>query len=223
MAEESHPPQSRESEPALTHFIETARAQGASDEFMAELLRSQGWSEPEIQAAFTRVYERLTDLPFPVPTSRSHSNARDAFLYLLSFATLGIWTQALGQIGFIAIDRFIPDPLSPTHGDRGYALASSLARLLVVFPLYLLLMRLLMGDLARHPEKSQSGVRKWLTYLALLIAALAAIIDLIVFLTSLLRGELTLRFTGKVSIVLAIASGILFYYLSWLQRQPARS
>lgn len=219
MARESQPPQSQVPRLALINFIEAARANGASDAFIYQLLRSHGWSQQEVESGFAQVYEHLTGLPVPVPSGRLSGSARDAFLYLLSFATLGIWSQALGAIGFIVVNQLIPDPLNQTY-DQAYAMASSLARLIIVFPIYLLLMRLLIKDLATHPDKYQSGVRKWLTYLALLITALIAIIDLVVFLTFLLQGELTLRFTCKVIIVLVITIGILWYYLNWLQRQP---
>lgn len=215
MAGESRSPQSQEPRLTLINFIETARARGASDEFIYQLLRSRGWSQQEVELGFAQVYENLTGLPVPVPAGRLSGSARDAFLYLLSFVTLGIWSQALGQIGFIIVNRLIPDPLNRTY-DQAYAMASSLARLIVVFPIYLLLMRLLIKGLATHPDKYQSGVRKWLTYLALLITALIAIVDVVVFLTFLLQGELTLRFTCKVIIVLVITIGILWYYLNWL-------
>ena len=223
MAGRSNSPQAREQRLALTTFIEAARAKGASDTFIYQLLRSRGWSQQEVESAFAQVYESLAGLPVPTPTSRGSGSAREAFLYLLMFVTLGIWSQALGEIGFIFVDQLIPDPLYKTYGDQYYGLASSLARLIVVFPIYLLLMRLLTKDLATHPDKYQSGVRKWLTYLVLLIAALVAIIDLVVFLTSLLRGELTPRFTYKVIIVLIVAGGIFWYYLTWLQGRAVRS
>lgn len=222
MTEGSDSPQSQEPRLRLVHFIEAARAQGASDGFIYQLLRSRGWSQHEVESSFAQVYQNLTGLPVPVPSGRLSGSARDAFLYLLSFVTLGIWSQALGQIGFIVVNQLIPDPLNQTY-SQAYEMASSLARLIVVFPIYLLLMRLLIQDLVAHPDKYQSGVRKWLTYLALLITALIAIVDVVVFLTFLLQGELTLRFTCKVIIVLVLAIGILWYYLNWLQRQPARS
>lgn len=216
MTEDSQPLSSK---PTLIDFIQQARAQGASDEVIMQLLRSRGWSKQEVEAAYTQVYERLTGLTMPTPAARAGESARDAFLYLLSFATLAIWTQALGQIGFIVIDELLPDPLNRTYGSQAYLLAGSIARLIIVFPVYLLLMRMITQDLQRHPDKYQSGVRVWLTYLALFIAALIAIIDLVIFLTSLLQGELTLRFTGKVMIVFIIAGSVLWYYLSWLQRR----
>lgn len=220
MADNSQSSLSSESMSTLIEFIEQARTQGASDDVIFQLLRSRGWSKQQIESAYTQVYERLTGLAMPVPSVRSGEIARDAFLYLLSFATLGIWTQALGEIGFITINELMPDPLNRNYGNQAYALAASIARLIIVFPIYLLLMRILTRDLKYHPDKYQSGVRVWLIYLALLIAALVAIVDLFIFLTSLLQGELTLRFTGKVLIVLILAGGVFWYYLSWLQRRP---
>lgn len=222
MVEEPHHPRSQENGQTLTSFIEAARAQGAADEFIYQMLRSRGWSRPEIESAFAQYYERLTGQPVPTPVGQSGEASRDAFLYLLSFATLAIWSQALGQIGFILIDQLIPNPLDRGYSNNAYDLAASIARLIVVFPIYLLLMRLINRDLVAHPYKYQSGVRKWLTYLALFIAALIAIIDVVVFVTSLLQGELTVRFSLQVLIVLVIAGGILVYYLNWLQRQPAQ-
>jgi flagellar biosynthesis protein FliQ len=69
-----------------------------------------------------------------------------------------------------------------------------------------------------HPEKLESGVRRWLAYIALLIAAGAVIGDLVSFLTSFFEGELTLRFVLKVLTVMVIASGVFWYYLGSLKR-----
>jgi hypothetical protein len=220
MTEDSPPPGTPEPGAVLLRFIEATRAQGASDDFIYHLLERRGWSPQDIDAAFSTLYEQLTGYGIPRPRGRRSESARDAFLYLLSFATLGIWIQALGEIGFITVNWLVPDPLNPSYWGFSYSLAASLARLIVVFPIYLVLMRMLNTDLAEHPDKYQSGIRKWLTYLALLIAALIAIVTVVVFLTSLLQGELTLRFTLKVLIVFVLAGGVLWYYLNWLQRQP---
>src|SRR4029077_6895758 len=95
------------------------------------------------------------------------------FQYLLAFSTLGTWTIGLGSLMFTLIDRWIADPLS---GERvsfsdSYTIASSMESLLVAFPIYLFVMRLIISDVERHPEKLDDGVRKWLTYVALFIAA----------------------------------------------------
>jgi Domain of unknown function (DUF5671) len=79
-------------------------------------------------------------------------------------------------------------------------------------------MRYIVRQLENHPEKAESAVRKWLTYIALLIAAGVVVTDLITFLTYFLRGELTGRFIAKVAVVFAIAGGIFWYYMGSLQK-----
>ena len=207
----------------LVSFIETARGRGASDEFISKLLRSYGWPHREIERAFFLVYERLTRQPMPTPKGLAGESARDAFLYLLSLFSLAIWTQALGQLAFIFINTYLPDPLERYYGDPTYQIAFSLARLIVTFPVYLLIMRQLLKDLSAYPEKYQSGVRKWLTYLTLLVVSLIAIGALITFLTSFLRGDLTLRFILKVIVTLAIDGGVLWYYFVWQRRRPVEA
>ncbi len=209
-----------EARSALVRFIEAARAKGTSDEFTSKLLRSFGWSQREIESAFRQIYERLTGLPLPIPIGQTGESAKDAFVYLLTFSMLALWTQALGQLGFIFIDLYIPSPLARFPGNYSDSVAFSLARLITAFPLFLFVMGIIAKELRANPEKYHSGVRKWLTYLALLVAALIAVGNLIVFLSAFLRGDLTLRFILKVLVVLILAGSVLWYYFAWLQRQP---
>ena len=51
--------------------------------------------------------------------------------------------------------------------------------LAVAFPIFLLVMRTILREAQNHPERLQSPVRKWLTYIALLLTAAAMICDLI--------------------------------------------
>ncbi len=205
----------------LVEFILLARDRGSSDEFISKLLRDYGWPSREVERAFFEVYEELVGRPLPTPRGGSGELARDAFFYLLAFVTLGIWIQALGEMAFIFVDHLIPDSLNQNYGDPSWQVAFALARLLVAYPVYLGLMRQINRDLAAHREKHFSGVRKWLTYLTLLAAALIAISAVIAFLTSFLRGELTLRFLLKVLVVLVLDGGVLWYYFDWIRRKPA--
>lgn len=204
----------------LIEFIESARAKGAADPFISQLLKDYGWPQREIEQAFFQVYERLTGMAIPAPRSGVGASAQDAFLYLLSFVTLAIWTQSLGQLAFIFINALIPDALNQGYSNPSWDVAFCLARLIVAYPVYLLTMRQLNRDLNRYREKHYSGVRKWLTYFTLLIVALIAIAALIAFLTSFLQGELRPRFVLKVLVVLLIDGGVLWYYSAWLRRSP---
>lgn len=207
----------------VVSFIERARDRGASDEFISNLLRRFGWPERDVERAFFEVYERLTGISIPAPPAGGGESAKDAFFYLLSFSMLGLWTFSLGEIAFIWIDRLVPDATQGRFGNDYYSLAFGIARLLVAYPLYIWVMRNINRELALYREKHFSGVRKWLTYLTLLIVSLIAVGTVIAFLTSFLRGELTTRFVLKVIVVLVIDGGILRYYANWLKRSPKRS
>ncbi|WP_107667359.1 DUF5671 domain-containing protein [Cyanothece sp. BG0011] len=205
----------------ISHFIESARNQGISDEMIYKLLKNKGWSTQDIDLAFTHAFEKIIGVTIPVPNQLRGESAKETFLYLLSFVTLGIWSQALGSVGFIAVNYLIDDPLDRSRWFSN--LASNLARLIIVYPVYLLLMKVIFSNLAEQSQNYQSGIRKWLTYIALFITALIVIGDLVWFLTSLLTGSLTLGFLFKSIIVLLIAGSIFCYYLLWLRKEVITS
>jgi hypothetical protein len=208
---------------ALIEFVQAARKQGASDTFLADLLERRGWPRKEIYNAFAGVYEQLTGLAVPARGAPSAESARDAFLHLLSFGTLGTWTFGLGMLFFTLIDLHFPDPVAAQQFQNpNVEISSALASIIVAFPIYLLTMRLLVRGARRHSEKLESGVRKWLTYIALLIAASAVIGDLVTFLSYFLRGDLTPHFVLKVLTVLIIAGGVFWYYLLWIEKPSER-
>jgi Domain of unknown function (DUF5671) len=206
----------------LQEFLDAAKRQGASNENLVGVLRGRGWSEEDIYRALADHYEGHSGLQ--VPVYKRSGSAKDAFLYLLSFSTLATWTFGAGSVLFTLIDRWFKDPLSPIsyYASGYYQMADSLACVIVAFPVYLFVMRYIIRELEGHPGKLESPVRKWLTYIALLIAACVVVGDLITFLTYFLRGELTARFVAKVAVVLVIASGVFWYYLGSLQRAAVR-
>jgi hypothetical protein len=203
----------------LQEFLEAAKRQGASDESLVALLRGRGWPEDDVYRALADHFEKQSGVR--VPAYKRSGSAKDAFLYLLSFSMLATWTIGLGSVMFTLIDRWIRDPLSPANNYYSggyYQIADSLACMIVAFPIYLLTMRSILREVGLHPEKLESPVRKWLTYIALLIAAGVVVGDLITFLTYFLRGELTGRFMAKTSVVLVLAGGVFWYYLGSLQK-----
>jgi len=93
----------------LQAFLEAAKAKGASDDSLTGPLRDQGWAGKDIYGAFRRYYVALTGPCVPV---RAGEAARDAFLCLLTFSTLALWTIALGSLMFTFIDRWFPDAVT---------------------------------------------------------------------------------------------------------------
>src|SRR5215471_11297753 len=202
----------------LLDFVDSAKAQGASDEFIVSLLRQNGWSERRIYQAFGAWYEARTNKPVPSGGGRIEG-AKDAFLYLLAFITLGIWAIELGALLFATIDLTFPNPaLVSTDVTFVYrSMADELASVIVGFPLFLLVTWWIVRDVQRQPERLESPVRKWLTYLALVITASTVIGDVVAFLAYFLRGDLDVRFVLKVVAVLVIAGGVFAYYLESLR------
>jgi hypothetical protein len=210
----------------LLEFIEAAKSKGASDDSLVGLLKGQGWPEDAVYAALAAHYQKLTGLNVPT-RKRSGAAAKDAFYYLLAFSTLATWTIGFGSLMFTLIENWIADPLA--QGPYGYTnysnsvLASSIASILVAFPIYLFVMRLIIRDARHDPEKLDSGVRKWLTYIALLIAAGVMIGDLVTVLEFFLRGEFTSRFLAKAGTVIVISGAVLWYYLGELKRPASEA
>ena len=208
----------------LLEFIEAAKNQGASDEFLAGLLQAQGWKEEAVYQALGAHYEKLTGLQIP-RRKRGGAAAKDAFLYLLAFSTLATWAIALGSLMFTLIDEWIADPVSPNQfsGQNfdNYTIASSIASMVVAFPIYFLVMWFIQREVRKDPEKLESSVRKWLSYIALLIAAGVVIGGLVTVVTYFLRGEITLRFITKAAVAIVISGGVFWYYLVSL-KAPAQ-
>lgn len=203
----------------LREFIAAAKSAGASDETLIGLLQGRGWPKDDAYRALGDDYESRSGLR--VPVYKRSGSARDAFLYLFSFSALGTWTIGLGALLFTLIDNWIRDPLSSNYGyvSLQNQIAASLASVIVAFPIYLLTMGYILRRIEVHADKLESPVRKWLTYLALLVAAAVVLCDLIAFLTHFLQGELTARFVAKDTVVLIIAGGVFWYYMGAVQKK----
>jgi hypothetical protein len=122
------------------------------------------------------------------------------------------------------IDRWIPDPVASRvtgYGYLRYDVSYQIASIIVAFPIFLVVMSFILREVESSPDRLQSGVRKWLTYIALLITAGTMIGDLVVFLTTFLEGELTARFVLKALVVIAIAGSVFWYYLGSLRDRGA--
>lgn len=200
----------------ISEYIEKLKTAGATDEAVAIILKNKGWSESNIAASLAHFYETKAGIgAAPLePTRNQGEHARDAFLYLVSFTTLGIWVFAVGGLIFDMISKYFT---VATDFSYGYSYAPTIdtgwiAAIIVAFPIYLWVMRTINQDIQKDPEKLHSGVRKWLTYITLFLAAGTVIGDLITLLTYLLRDDFALGFGLKILTVLLLAGGTFYYY-----------
>ncbi len=206
----------------LDRFVRDALAAGvAREKIRAELARA-GWRDEEVEASLAAWLE--SELPVPLPRRRVQVSAREAFLYLVLFATLYVVAFNAGAVGFALIERLLPDPMHARAWDSGLArLRWAAASLLIAFPVFLLCSRIVTRALAHEPEKRTSGVRRWLTYLTLFLAALVLIGDLVVLVSGLLSGELTSLFVLRALVVFVIAGIVFGHYLLDLRRDEDES
>lgn len=147
-------------------------------------------------------------------STASHSAPRDVYLHLLGTITLFITVISLLTVLFQYINVLLPDPLNFFRQGVLDTIRGASSSLLVGFPIFLWISSILHKDVVRDPEKRELGIRKWLTYLTLLVAAIAMIIYMIMLVNGFYGGELTLSFSLKVLSVLLVA-GIVFGYYLW--------
>ncbi len=201
---------------SLSTFIAHARKKGMDHQTIRLLLLSAGWKEKDISEALA---SETLDMPVPLPPDAG--SARDAFFHLLSFTSLTATVVSLIILFFQYWDRLFPDVAFPSYGTAELStIRWSIAAVIVSFPLYLWMMRVLRKEMSKHPEKLNSGVRRWLTYLILFVTACTLVGDLITVLSSLLEGELTLRFILKAATIFLLC-GLPFYYYFQTLRMDA--
>jgi hypothetical protein len=155
-----------------------------------------------------------------VPKPRLSLSARDAFLYLVMFSTLYFGTWNLGSLLFNFIDRAFPDPA--IRGFGGYLDMQqrwSTAAVIIAFPVFFFMARIIGRQIQRNPFKRLSPARRWLTYLTLFVASATLLGDTTTLIFNLLGGDLTIRFVLKVVVVAAIAGSAFAYYLLDLRRE----
>jgi hypothetical protein len=196
----------------LATFLRTAKERGTPDESLVGMLRHNGWSERRIYRALSEYYAGALGVPVP-RRAQTTENARDAFLYLLNFIALGFWTVPLWQIWDRLVNRWFPDALSNTGTYLREDIAWQVALILVSFPLFMVVHALIQRELARRPELYYSAVRRWLTYIALVLTAIPILIDAAYTVQQLIVGQLTIHFCLDTLGLMAIGGGIFAYYL----------
>lgn len=214
----------------LLKFTRRALEKGASREEIGAALRAAGWSEPDVRAA-TGAYAPVT-FPVPVPRPRPYLSAQEFFTYAVFFTAIYTSAFNLGALVFNLIDLWLPDvsrrtvmgvPMGPVVTDKDLLLdqvRSHVAALIVAYPLFLFMQRLIRRGLAADPKR-KSRPRKWLTYLTLFFAASALIGDVSALVYNALGGDLRTRLLLQLGTVAVIAGGALSYFL-WDIRQDER-
>lgn len=199
----------------LDQFVYKALEKGEGRDSIHTALKSAGWNIEQIRSALAAYADVAYAVPVPRP--RPYLSAREAFLYLVMFTTLYLSVYHLGSLLFDLINRAFPDTAVFTWGGAD-SMRWSVASIIIAFPVFLAVSLKVGRELKQNPEKRLSGVRRWLTYLTLFVAAVALICDLITLVDHALGGELSVRFVLKVLVAAVIATAVFGYYLWDLRR-----
>jgi MFS family permease len=199
----------------LDVFVRDALNRGEKRERISAALIAAGWTQTEVDNALDDYAE--TDLGLAVPKPRAYVSAREAFLYLVLFILLGVVAWNLGSLLFALIDTAIADELDNEYGyffgSRDMQIRQAIAGLVVGGPLFAWLALHIRKQRRTNPAMQRSRVRKWLTYIALIIASCTLIGDAISLVYSFLAGELSSRLFLKLLVVAILAGGVFFYFI----------
>lgn len=142
---------------------------------------------------------------------------KDFFLWLGAMVTLYVSATSLILLVHAYIEHYFPNQLV-TYGDPySGTIRFAIASLIVMFPLYVLLTRMIHEDIRATPLKKELWVRRWLVFLTLFVAGLTIAIDLIAVVYVFLNGEITTRFILKALTILVVLGGGFWYYIHELR------
>ncbi|MFA6428803.1 MAG: DUF5671 domain-containing protein [Candidatus Buchananbacteria bacterium] len=143
---------------------------------------------------------------------------KDVFLHSLIIITLYISVFAFIALIFQYVNYSFPDQLQYSLINVFDTIRQTIASIIIAWPLFIFLTWLIHREINQEPAKREIKIGKWLTYLTLLISAVAMIIQLIRLVYNFLGGELTLGFSLKLLTILVVAAGVFGYYLWDLRR-----
>lgn len=159
---------------------------------------------------------------------KPHITPKDFFLWAGAMVTFYWSVIAYIFLVFEYINYTFPNaltyyPTNPYESGISYQMAS----IIVLFPVYLLLVRLIKNDIARDPSRQEIWVRRWALILTLFVAGAAIVVDLITLLTTFLNGEaLTTAFLLKVLVIFLVAGAVFLHFIADLRgywsTHPAR-
>lgn len=134
-------------------------------------------------------------------------------MQLASLVTLFVSIPAFVTLMFSIINLQFPDA-AEAYWEMASAESSvrySIAVLVIFFPAYLYLTRKV-NEARRGEGELYHTLTKWVIYIGLLIAGIVILSDLAVVVYTFLNGEITMRFILKALALLAVMSGVVYYY-----------
>lgn len=143
------------------------------------------------------------------------NTSKNFVLQLGALASLYVSLSALVAVIFGIINLVYPDAAEgywAYEGAQG-SIRFGLACLIVFFPVYLVLTRIV-NQIRRKEHGVYLTLTRWLIYLSLFLGSAILLGDLVSVLWGFLNGELTVRFALKaLALLIVIASALVYYIL----------
>jgi len=149
--------------------------------------------------------------------TQSKTTTKDFFINLGAIVVLYVSVGSLLNLLFTIINHAFP---KITEGYNYYSNSISMpvAILIICFPLLILLMWMLSRDYVMNPEKKNSWIHRFLTYLTVFIAGGVVAGDLVTVIYFFIDGqELTTAFLLKFLAVLVVVGSVFAYFISDLK------
>lgn len=154
---------------------------------------------------------------------------KDFFLW--AGAMVSFYWSVVAFLGLIFdyINYAFPNALSYYPSDPYQSgISYEMASIIVLFPLFVILMRVIRADIQKDPSRSQIWVRRWALFLTLFIAGATMAGDIIVLLTSFLNGsDITTAFLLKILVVFLVAAMTFMHFIAdyrhYWEKNPSRA
>lgn len=150
--------------------------------------------------------------------NNSH-NAKYAFYYLLSLASLIFVAISVGMILFSIINKTIPDALNVSYGDVDGSLKFAISALFIAAPMFFFIINLIYRGFRKEEITKDSPLRRWLTYFNILVSSLIILGVFIGVINNFLSGDLTSQFILKAVSVFVIAAVVFSFYFYDIKRE----
>ena len=196
----------------LDAFVKRGLEQRLDRAHMEQALLQAGWPPDQVRQALAAYVD--VDFPIPVPRPLPSATTRDAFMYIIVLGTMVLCAYQFGALVFEIINRLVPDAMDAgRYGPaNSVAIRWSVSTLIVAFPVFVVMSRLVDRAARLDPTRRASRIRRRLTYILLFVASCVLIGDLTTLVYYLLGGEVTLRFFLKVLTVGAISGAVFLHY-----------
>lgn len=198
----------------LQDYITKLRSQNIKDEQIKEQLIKAGWALSQVDKEFNK--SGGDQIPLPPPPQ--HFGMWVSFVYILLFISLYIWSSALGGILNLAVDKYLPDPLSNKDLYIGTVSNTVLqffgAMLMVGFPIFGILYLVTIRQSINNPGVKNLRSRKLLIYLTLVVTFLVIIGNLMTIVFGFLGGSTSMNSFAHFAVTLFVAGSIFGYLLN---------